>query len=131
MVRSNGLDVSSILLGGLLYGPLRKQMKPISISTFALLLLPMVIDGGTHMISDLAGIGQGFRDTNSWLQILSKNAFPITFFQGDTLGSFNSWMRLITGILFGMALVAFAFPYLNDAFADIARRSEATLMKDL
>ena len=122
---------TSILLGGLLYGPLRKQMKPISISTFALLLLPMVIDGGTHMISDLAGIGQGFRDTNSWLQILSKNAFPITFFQGDTLGSFNSWMRLITGILFGMALVAFAFPYLNDAFADIARRSEATLMKDL
>ncbi len=55
---------TSILFGGLLYGLVRKQMKPISISTFALLLLPMVIDGGTHTISDLAGIGQGFRDTN-------------------------------------------------------------------
>ena len=122
---------TSILLGGLLYGLLRKQMKPISISTFALLLLPMVIDGGTHTISDLAGIGQGFRDLNMWLQILTNNALPVTFYQGDTLGSFNSWMRLITGILFGLALVGFAFPYLNDAFADIARRSKATLIKGL
>jgi uncharacterized membrane protein len=120
---------TSILLAGLLYRLVRKQMKPISLGTFALLLLPMVIDGGTHAISDLVGIGQGFRDTNLWLQILTKNAFPITFYQGDGLGSFNSWMRLITGVLFGIALVGFAFPYLNDAFADIVRRSEATLLE--
>lgn len=122
---------TSILFAGLLYGLVRKLMKPISLGTFALLLLPMVIDGGTHAISDLAGIGQGFRDTNLWLQVLTNNSFPITFYQGDALGSFNSWMRLITGILFGIALVAFAFPYLNDAFADITRRSEATLLKGL
>jgi len=122
---------TSILLGGLLYGLVRKQMKPISLGMFAILLLPMVIDGGTHMISDLAGIGQGFRDTNIWLQIVTNNAFQITFYQGDTLGSFNSWMRLITGVLFGIALVGFAFPYINDAFTDIARRSEATLIKGL
>jgi hypothetical protein len=89
----------------------------------------MVIDGSTHMISDLAGIGEGFRDTNVWLQILTNNAFSTAFYQGDALGSFNSWMRLITGILFGIALVGFAYPYINDAFADIVRRSEATLMK--
>ena len=122
---------TSILLGGLLYGLVRKQMKPISLGTFALLLMPMVIDGGTHTVSDLAGIGQGFRDTNRWLQILTNNVFPITFYQGDTLGSFNSWMRLITGIIFGIALVAFAFPYLNNAFADIVRRNEATVLKGL
>jgi uncharacterized membrane protein len=122
---------TSILLGGLLYGLVRKQMKPISLGTFALLLLPMVIDGGTHMISDLAGIGQGFRDTNVWLRNLTNNAFPITFYQGDALGSFNSWMRLITGVLFGISLVGFAFPYINEAFADIARRSETTLLQGL
>ena len=120
---------TSILLGGLLYGLVRKKMKPLSIWMFAILLLPMVIDGGTHMISDLAGIGQGFRDTNVWLQILTDNAFPTTFYQGDALGSFNSWMRLISGIFFGMALVGFAFPYINNAFTDIVHRSEATLMK--
>jgi len=82
------------------------------------------------MISDLAGIGQGFRDTNVWLQVLTNNVFPITFYQGDALGSFNSWMRLITGILFGIPLVGFAYPYINDSFADIVHYSEATLMKD-
>jgi uncharacterized membrane protein len=120
---------TSILLGGLLYGLVRKQIKPISLGMFALLLLPMVIDGGTHAFSDLAGIGRGFRDTNIWLQILTNNAFPITFYQGDALGSFNSWMRFVTGVLFGIALVGFAFPYLNDAFTDIARQNEATLLK--
>ena len=122
---------TSILFGGLLYGLVRKQLKPLSFWTFAILLLPMVVDGGSHMISDLAGIGQGFRDTNIWLQILTNNVYPITFYQGDALGSFNSWMRLITCILFGIALVGFAFPYINDSFADIARRIEATLMKGL
>ena len=111
---------TSILFGGLLYGLVRKYQKPLSFRTFAILLLPMLIDGGTHMISDLAGIGQGFRDTNIWLQVLTNNVFPITFYQGDALGSFNSWMRLITGVLFGRGLVWFAFPYLNWSFTDAA-----------
>jgi uncharacterized membrane protein len=121
----------SILLGALIYGFLGKRFKPLSFWTFAVLLLPMAIDGITHMISDLQGIGQGFRDTNTWLQILTNNAFSSSFYQGDALGSFNSWMRLITGILFGIALVGFVYPYLNEAFAEIVRRSEATLMKGL
>jgi len=122
---------TSILFGGLLYSFVRKQLKPLSFWTFATLLLPMVIDGGTHMINDLAGIGQGFRDTNIWLQTITNNSFSASFYQGDALGSFNSWMRLITGVLFGMGLVWFAFPYINDSFADIVRRSEETLIKDL
>lgn len=120
---------TSILLGGLLYRLVRRQWRPLSFWMFTILLLPMAIDGGTHMVSDLAGIGQGFRDTNVWLQMLTNNTFPITFYQGDALGSFNSWMRLITGVLFGIALVGFAFPYINDSFADIVRRSEFTLSK--
>ena len=120
-----------LFLSSLGFGLLRKRLKPLPLRVFVLLLLPMAIDGTTHAISDLAGIGQGFRDTNVWLQVLTNNAFPITFYQGDALGSFNSWMRLITGILFGIALVGFAYPYLNDSFADIARRAEATLMKGL
>lgn len=122
---------TSILLGGLLYGLIRKRLKPLSFWTFAILLLPMVIDGGTHMISDFAGLGQGFRDTNIWLQMITNNSLSSAFYQGDALGSFNSWMRLITGTLFGMGLVGFAFPYINDSFADTVRRSEETLMKGL
>jgi len=120
---------TSILPASLLYGLVRKRMKPISFWMFALLLVPMAIDGGTHALSDLAGIGQGFRDTNIWLQILTHHALPITFYQGDALGSLNSWMRLITGVLFGFGVVGFAFPYINDSFAGVVQRSEETLMK--
>jgi uncharacterized membrane protein len=109
---------TSILFGGLLYGLVRKQLKPLPFWKFAVLLLPMLIDGGTHMMSDLQGVGQGFRDTNIWLQILTNNAFSTAFYQGDALGSFNSWMRLFTGILFGIALVGFVYPYLNNSFTD-------------
>jgi uncharacterized membrane protein len=81
-----------------------------------LLLLPMVIDGTTHFISDLNGIGNGFRDSNLWLATLTNGAFPVTFYAGDAWGSFNSWMRLITGILFGLGVVWFLFPHIQDSF---------------
>lgn len=122
---------TTIFLGGVVYGLLRERLKPLSLRGFIILLLPMLVDGGTHMISDFAGIGQGFRDTNTWLQMITNNTFPTAFYVGDALGSFNWWMRLITGIPFGIALVGFAFPYINGAFADIFHRSEATLMKGL
>jgi uncharacterized membrane protein len=109
---------------GLLYWPLRRRLKPLSLWGFALLILPMVVDGGTHLISDLAGIGQGFRDSNAWLATLTNNIFPATFYAGDAFGSFNSWMRLITGALFGLGAVWLAYPYVESAFADAARQIE-------
>jgi uncharacterized membrane protein len=109
---------------GLLYWPLRRRLKPLSLWGFALLILPMVVDGGTHLISDIAGIGQGFRDSNAWLASLTNNAFPATFYAGDAFGSFNSWMRLITGALFGLGAVWLAYPYVESAFADAARQIE-------
>ena len=63
---------------------------------FVLLLLPMAFDGGTHFISDIiGGIGGGFRYSNLWLAVLTGNVFPATFYVGDALGSFNSWMRFV------------------------------------
>jgi len=47
---------------------------------------------------------------------LTGNTFPATFYVGDALGSFNSWMRLITGILFALGVVWFIFPYLGRSF---------------
>ena len=120
---------TTLFLSSLGYGLLRKRLKPLRLRVFFMLILPMAIDGTTHALSDLAGIGQGFRDTNVWLQVLTNNAFPTTFYQGDALGSFNSWMRLITGILFGIALAIFTYPYINDSFADIVRYSKPTLRK--
>src|SRR5581483_6677900 len=103
---------TSIWVFAALWYPLRRKVKTLSWWGFILFLLPLIIDGSTHMLSDLAGIGQGFRDTNQWLVDLTNNAFPTAFYAGDALGSFNSIMRLITGLLAGLAIVWLAFPYI-------------------
>lgn len=101
---------TSVWLFAVAWSPLRKKIKPLSLLGFALLLLPIALDGGSHMVSDVAGIGQGFRDTNQWLAALTNNSLPANFYAGDALGSFNSIMRFITGILAGLGIVWFAFP---------------------
>lgn len=103
---------TSVWLFAVAWFPFRRKVKLLPWWGFALLLLPLIIDGGTHAISDLAGIGQGFRDTNQWLAILTKNSLPTTFYMGDALGSFNSIMRFISGLLAGLGIVWLAFPYI-------------------
>ncbi len=77
------------------------------------------------MISDFAGIGQGFRDTNLWLAELTNYRFSAGFYTGDALGSFNSWMRLLSGLFFGFGVVLYGFPYLNEIFEDNIARIRA------
>lgn len=38
---------------------------------------------------------------------------------------FNSWMRLITGIFFGLGIVWLGFPYIHGAFQEAAVQVEA------
>ncbi len=111
---------TSVWLFAVLWHPIRSKVRPLPWLGFLLLLAPIVLDGGTHMISDFAGIGQGFRDTNLWLAALTNHALPTWFYAGDALGSFNSWMRLITGVLAGLAVVWFAFPHLEASFGNRA-----------
>ena len=107
-----------VWLSALIWYPLRRQIRSLPLWALVLFLLPMAFDGGTHFISDLAGIGQGFRDSNLWLANLTDFTFHINFYSSDALGSFNSWMRLITGLLAGVGLVWFAFPYLEEALSN-------------
>lgn len=101
---------TSIWVFAVIFYWLRNKTKAISIWMALLLLLPMILDGGTHMISDFSGIGNGFRDTNLWLAQLTNNSFSQNFYSGDGIGSFNSWARWITGILAGLAIVRLALP---------------------
>ena len=116
-----------IFLFGLLYGVVRRvrAIRPLPLWGMVLLAVPMGIDGLTHVISDLFGLGQGFRYTNEWLADLTNYAFSPMFYVGNGLGSFNWWMRLITGLLFALGLVWLAYPYLEIAFAQTRRQIEA------
>lgn len=102
-----------------MWWPLRRRLRPLPWWGLALLLLPLAIDGTTHFISDLWGLGQGFRDSNAWLVGITQNSLPASFYAGDALGSFNSLMRLWTGLLFAVGIVFFGFPYFYLYFYDI------------
>lgn len=92
-------------------------------------ILPMGLDGFSHMINDIvAGFsGTGFRDTNAWLQFLTGNIFPAKFYAGDTLGSFNSLARLVTGALFGLTTGLFLYPFVETAMRDMGSQARARL----
>lgn len=97
--------------------PRHPRSIPISWRVLVLALLPIALDGGTHMLSDLiSGVSNsGFRDTNLWLAALTGNAFP-AFYTGDHFGTFNWWARLVTGLLAAWGVAFFAFPWLDRLF---------------
>ena len=109
---------------GLLWWPARKRIKPLPFWGLLLLIHPLALDGTTHLISDFAGIGLGFRSTNLWLSSLTHNIFAPTFYAGDAWGSFNAWMRLMTGLSFSLGVVWFGFPYLDAAFGNTYEKEE-------
>lgn len=108
---------TGLLVAGCLFALVRRWLRPLPGWGFVAFILPMAIDGGTHLVSDIAGIGNGFRDSNAWLAALTGNILPVAFYAGDALGSFNSWMRLVTGIPFAIGCVWLTYPQLEREFA--------------
>jgi uncharacterized membrane protein len=81
---------TAIALAGLVFALLRKRIRPTTLKVGGLLLLPILLDGGTHMITDVFGLG--FRGG------------------GDAIGTPNFWLRMITGVLVGIAMLVAVFP---------------------
>jgi uncharacterized membrane protein len=112
----------TVLLAGMVYGVLRyrRPIRPLGLFVFALLLAPIAIDGISHMMSDLnGGLIEGFRYGNLWLADLTGHMLPAWFYRGDALGSFNSWMRFLSGLSFGLGCVWFGFPFIDRSVSEI------------
>lgn len=121
-----------IWLGGVLYLLGGRRLPRVSpLAWFLIGVLPIGLDGFTHMLNDvLAGTtGLGFRDTNIWLQVLTGNLLPQDFYVGDQFGSFNSWARWLTGLSFGITTVLAFFPVIESAMLDLAHQSLNTLRR--
>lgn len=120
----------SLWIGGLFFALLRRRSPRLSPAAWLFLaIVPIGLDGFSHMINDIvAGFsGAGFRDTNAWLQFLTGNIFPATFYAGDALGSFNNLARLVTGGLFGLTTIWFLYPFVEAAMRDMERQARARL----
>ncbi|WP_423224176.1 DUF2085 domain-containing protein [Candidatus Amarolinea aalborgensis] len=113
-------------LFGLLYALVHGRIKGLRWPLALALLLPMAVDGITHMISDLWGVTAGFRQSNAWLAALTGNALPPTFYAGDAWGSFNSLARLGTGLLAAFALIFWLLPIVDRALRDDGSSTGAT-----
>ncbi len=118
---------TAIFVAGLCYALVRRRLKPLPLKVLPLFILPLAVDGSTHLVSDFAVLGQGFRDSNAWLAGLTGHVLPAWFYAGDAWGSVNSWLRLITGLLFGVGVVWFIYPH----FEWLMRESGAELATKL
>lgn len=92
--------------------------------SWALLLpyLPLLLDGLSHAIDDTFRLG--IRADNAWLAALTGNLLAPAFYAGDTIGSFNWWARLLTGLLASFAFVRQVYPLLDWGFAMMARTQQ-------
>ena len=113
-------------LFGLLYAVLRqagRRVQPLSLRALLVALTPLVVDGFTHLLNDaFAGdYTSGFRDTNAWLAVLTANAFP-GFYAGDHLGTFNWWLRLLTGLIAAWGVAFTVFPLIDQIISEEASR---------
>ncbi|MDM8530685.1 DUF2085 domain-containing protein [Anaerolineales bacterium HSG25] len=108
---------TSIFIFGVIYAILKRygfRFNPLHWALFLLLIVPLAVDGTTHLITDALRLE--FRNTNAWAAILTGSVFAPDFYAGDALGSINSWLRIISGLLFGFGVVGFLWPIMDDEF---------------
>lgn len=92
---------TTLLVLGLLFPLVRKRLPPAPIWLGALLLLPLALDGLTHMLDDILAI-----DLRG----------------SDAIGTPNFWLRMITGVLFGIAVAVTMYPRIErDLHAEAQR----------
>lgn len=81
---------TTLFAGGPLFWLVREHLKPLSWRIGGLLLLPIVLDGGSHLLEDVLQIGLRSGD--------------------HSVGSINFWLRMITGVLFAIVMIWLVYP---------------------
>jgi hypothetical protein len=99
------------------------KVRPLPLQALLWTLGPLGIDGFTHLLNDIfvGDYASGFRDTNYWLVVLTGNAYP-NFYAGDSLGTFNWWMRLLTGVVAAWGIAFTIFPFVGEFMRQEAHR---------
>ncbi len=113
-----------LVVGGFAWG-LSKRKRQINLLVILLLILPLLIDGFSHVISEAGAVD--VRATNEWAATLTNRAFSEKFYQGDMFGSLNYWLRTGTGLFFGLGTILFLFNRFELYFRDIRQKLEPRL----
>ena len=131
---------AAIFAGGLLFGLVRHRLRPLHFGWYLLLILPMALDGGLQMISELTqyvplaalwilGLtiigGLAFflyrkKKLNwYWVAIFACGLGGLLYLQFVGLYASNYAKRTITGLIFGFSTVWLVYPYLEEAFSNV------------
>ena len=131
---------SAILAGGLLFGLIRHRLKPLHFGWYLLLILPMALDGGLQMFSELtqyvplvvlwiAGLtiigGLAFflyrQKKLNWycIVIFACGLGGLLYLQFVGPYASNYAKRTVTGLIFGFSSVWLVYPYLEEAFSNV------------
>jgi uncharacterized membrane protein len=142
---------SSFLLGGLVFGWVRQRLRPLPLRYYVFFLVPIALDGGMQLASEWlqSGIQMitlwiiGFIAMGITMAILNSQRYltwhNIPFFACGPLALLyllrypdylSNWpQRTITGFIFSFGTIWFAYPYLEEAFADVKQQVSAKLAK--
>jgi uncharacterized membrane protein len=88
---------TSILAAGVIFG-LMRPTRGISTRLMVLLVVPMAIDGGWHLLDEII-------------------AAPLRS-PANGIDSLNFWLRMITGVLAGVGLIFWAYPRMERIFTE-------------
>jgi len=117
MAHRNTAIFGAIFVAGLVYALVRRRVHPLPWKWFPVLVAPMLVDGLSHVINEITGLG--FRNTNAWAAWLTGNTLAPTFYAGTGIGSLNWLLRTVTGALVGIATVWLLYPLLKKEFANL------------
>ena len=133
----------AILLGGFIFGLTRRRLKTIPFHWLVIAAIPMGLDGGTQLASELYKVLPPWILTGSaliiwllltglfymtgvrrWQYYLFILCFPLgMIFVHLTGPRLSNWfLRVLTGGLFGLAYAWLLFPILQDSFADLTSK---------
>lgn len=139
---------ATLFTGGVVFALAR--FRPLPTQWYVLFALPMALDGGSAFVSELAQVlplwifwglwtllafvviyGLYLQKLLTWQVVLVfvSGFLALAYLQFVGLRISNVVMRTITGFIFGVGTVWFAYPTLEEGFADTAREITAAFAR--
>jgi uncharacterized membrane protein len=139
---------ATLLAGGLVFGFIRHRLKPPPFHWYAFMLVPIALDGGMQMVSELLQVAPVIilwaigliligvvmvvaysQQKLTWHVMLFLAFGPLALLYVQFFGPYHSDLlrRNLTGFIFGLGTVWFAYPYLEESFRDIYESTMAGL----
>jgi uncharacterized membrane protein len=95
---------TALLIAGMVFALVRRAIRPAPLWVAGLLLAPMLFDGGSHLLDDLFHTGLRSAD--------------------NAIGTPNFWLRMLTGVLFAIAIMITIYPRLDRDLRPMGKRAE-------